>query len=198
VNEPVKPEVRTRQSLRWVPLVLIGFGLIVLGIAGWILLPKPGDLVGKGGNSSSPSAIPVPVNFVAPELELKDMQGKSVSLSAYRGQVILLNAWATWCPPCKAEMPVFQKYYEQYRDQGFTVIAVEAGEPVEEVADFARSNEYTFPIWPDPAQKLYNVFRNQALPSSWVIDRQGQVRLMWSGAISREKLEEFVTPILEE
>ncbi|MBP1700993.1 MAG: alkyl hydroperoxide reductase/Thiol specific antioxidant/Mal allergen [Chloroflexi bacterium] len=178
------------------PLVLIGSGLILIGIMALVLLPKPQATAQK--SSSTVYAIPVAVSFPAPEIRLSDLQGQSVTLSDHGGKVILVNNWATWCPPCKAEMPTLEGYYQDHQSQGFTIIAIEAGEPPEEVAEFARQYGLTFPVWPDPGLRALASFRNDALPSSYVIDRDGQVRLAWSGPISRELLEKFVTPLLEE
>jgi len=112
--------------------------------------------------------------------------------------VLLVNHWATWCPPCKAEMPTLQAYYEKHGDQGFTIIAIDAGEPATEVEKFVKSHTLTFPVWLDPTQVATVVFRNPGLPSSYVIDRKGNVRLAWAGAISQKTLEKYVTPLVEE
>jgi len=153
---------------------------------------------GSTAAARATSAVPVAVNFAAPELRLTDLQGRPVSLSDYRGRVVLVNNWATWCPPCKAEMPTLQEYFEEHRHQNFTIVAIEAGEPAAEVAAFVQQYGLTFPVWLDPAQEATSAFRNPGLPSSYVIDADGMVRLAWTGAISREMLEKFVTPLLEE
>ena len=109
-----------------------------------------------------------------------------------------MNNWATWCPPCKAEMPTLQAYFEAHQAKGFTIIAIEGGEPVSEVADFVRQYGLSFPVWPDVNGKSMDAFRNLNLPNSYLIDREGTVRLAWTGAISRSILEEYVTPLLED
>lgn len=175
-------------------LALIGAGLVILGVAAWVLLPG----LGTAASQERLSAIPAQVNYPAPELSLTDLEGKPVSLGDYRGQVVLVNNWATWCPPCKEEMPALQAYYEAHQEQNFTIIAIEAGQPVPEVADFVRRYGLTFPVWTDPTLKATVAFRNPGLPSSYVIDASGTVRLAWAGAIDLENLEEYVTPLLEE
>lgn len=181
-----------------VALLLAGVGLLVLGAAALILLPRPAASAGEPDPESFARAVPVPVDFAAPALQLTGLDGQPVALSDYRGQVVLVNNWATWCPPCKAEMPTLQAYYEAHRQQGFVVIAIEAGEPVDQVQAFARDYGLTFPVWPDPGVQALRLFRNETLPNSYVIDRQGQVRLAWSGAISIQSLEQYVTPLLED
>jgi peroxiredoxin len=176
-------------------LGLMGAGLLVFGILAIFLLPKTGT---ANQPAEQPSSIPVAVDYAAPQLDLKDLQGQAVSLADYLGQVVLVNNWATWCPPCKAEMPTLQAFYEDHRQQNFTVIGIEAGEPTPDVAQFVKDHGLTFPVWPDVGQKSILAFRNQNLPNSYVIDRTGKVRLAWTGAISRQMLEDYVTPLLEE
>ena len=173
-------------------MALIGAGLVVTGVAAWVLLP---GLIARG--QASISAVPASVNYAAPDLKLTDLHSNPVALSDYRGNVVLVNNWATWCPPCKVEMPTLQAYYEAHRGQNFTIIAIEAGEPVNEVADFVQHYGLTFPVWTDPTLKATVAFRYPGLPSSYVIDANGKVRLAWAGAISREALDQYVTPLLE-
>ncbi len=181
------------KSPRILALALIGAGLVVIGIGAWLLLP---GLI--AGGQTVLTAIPAQVNYPAPELSLSDLQGNPVSLSDYRGQTVLVNNWATWCPPCKEEMPELQAFYAAHKDSNFTIIAIEAGEPVNEVSDFVRRYGLTFLVWTDPTLKATAAFRDPGLPSSYVIDASGRVRLAWAGAISRETLEQYVTPLLEE
>jgi peroxiredoxin len=178
---------------RILAMALIGAGLVVIGVAAWLLLP---GLI--AGRPTELTAIPAQVNYLAPDLSLTDLQGNPVSLSDFRGQTVLVNNWATWCPPCKEEMPELQAYYEARQGQGFTIVAIEAGDPAAEVSDFVRRFGLTFPVWIDPTLKATAAFRNPGLPSSYVIDASGRVRLAWAGAINREKLEQYVTPLLEE
>lgn len=191
----IKRDFHRRQDFnRILAMILIGIGLLVIGISAFVVLPGSGVLADR---ETSPSAIPVEVNYLAPQLLLKDLQGYPVSLQDYRGQVVLVNNWATWCPPCKAEMPALQTYYEEHRERDFVIVAIEAGEPVSEVEDFVAQHGLTFQVWPDPDQKALVAFRNLGLPSSYLIDQDGMVRLAWTGAISLEMLEKFVTPFLE-
>jgi thiol-disulfide isomerase/thioredoxin len=183
-----------RNSSQIIAMALIGAGLLVIGVVALIALPRNG----VSAQGQEKSAIPAIVDFSAPDLALSDLQGNPTALSDYRGQWVLVNNWATWCPPCKAEMPTLQAYYEAHRDKGFVIIAIDAGDPIPEVADFVKSYGLTFPVWPDPQETAIDAFRNNALPSSYLIDPQGTVRLAWNGAISRSVLERYVTPLLEE
>ncbi len=181
------------ENARVIALFLVGAGLLALGVAAFFMLPKQ-----DANASDKRSAIPVPVEFPAPELELTDLEGNVVSLADYHGQVVLVNNWATWCPPCKAEMPTLQAFYEDHNEKGFTIIAIDAGDPVADVAQFVKDYGLSFPVWADLTQKATVAFRNPGLPSSYLIDRQGVVRLAWTGAISRGMLDQYVTPLLDD
>ena len=179
---------------QFLALGVFGFGLIILGLLALILLPK-----GKvASGSSQPGAIPVPVNYPAPDLTLMDLSGKKVSLADFKGSVVLVNNWATWCPPCKDEMPVLQAYDNAHAAQGFATIAVEAGEPPGQVAEFANSLHLAFHVWPDPGMRSVAAFKNMSLPNTYIIDRTGTVRLAWTGAVTEKTLEKYVTPIILE
>jgi len=174
-----------------IPIFLAGLGLIL--IIGSIIylrtMPLPSD----------PSVVPAQVNYSAPELTLTNLAGASQSLAQYSGQVVLVNLWATWCPPCKAEMPALQAYQNKHDDQGFVVIAINDGDPTSDVAQFVEDYKLTFPVWLDPTYiATEQAFKTLNLPSSYVIDRNGMVRLMWVGEISKSMLEKHVTPIIWE
>jgi cytochrome c biogenesis protein CcmG, thiol:disulfide interchange protein DsbE len=175
-------------------LLCFGSGLLILGITGLLFLPK----LDTPASTPRYSVVPVKVNFNAPEITLADLKGQPISLAAYRGKVVLVNNWATWCPPCKEEMPDLEAFYEAHQSQDFELIGIEAGDPTNEVSTFVKQYGLSFPIWLDPEGKALDAFQNQALPSSYVIDKNGTVRLAWSGAISREMLEKYVVPLLEE
>jgi peroxiredoxin len=184
---------KIRVQLIWT--TLIAFGFFLIGIAILFSLPK--------SDRSSPlnsefSTIPVQVNYPAPQITLNDLSSQNVSLKDYHNNIVLVNNWATWCPPCKAEMPTLQKYYQAHAKQGFVIVAIESGESMEEVADFVIQYSLTFPVWIDINGVALDAFNNWDLPSSYVIDRTGTVRLTWTGKISLEMLDKYVTPLLEE
>ncbi len=183
-----------RSKGRLLALFFLGSGLLVLGIAALLVLPK----TSLPDSAASGSVVPLIVKFTAPDLSLDDLEGQPTSLSAYLGKVVLVNNWATWCPPCKAEMPALQAFYEAHKNQNFELIGIEAGKSASEVSQFVEQYGLTFPIWLDPDSKSLDAFHNQALPNSYVIDKNGVVRLAWSGAISLDMLEKYVVPLLEE
>jgi thiol-disulfide isomerase/thioredoxin len=178
---------------RLIALIVIGFGFLALGVA---FMLKPGDL--SPASTQDFSTIPVEVNLPAPELSLTSLDGLPVSLSDYSGSVILVNLWATWCPPCREEMPALQAFYEKYRSSGFMLIAIDQGETSEEVVPFSVEFGLSFPVWLDPASEAGRAFNTMNLPSSYVIDRSGRIRLMWIGGISGKNLEKYVPDVIME
>jgi cytochrome c biogenesis protein CcmG/thiol:disulfide interchange protein DsbE len=188
-------ETRTTQRKlnknQFVPLVLIGSGLIILGLllARVLMPPSPSDEY---------SVVPSTVNFPAPELVLNDLNGNKVNIADYRQQIVMINNWATWCPPCKAEMPTLNKYFKAHSGQGFMLFGVNAGDPTKDVANYVNDYGLTFPVLLDPNTRTLSSFRNDALPSSYVIDHNGNVILAWTGPISRDMLEKYITPLLEQ
>ena len=188
-------QILSPKPIKPIPLVLLGLGLIL--IAASVLLFKRD--AGAQTIPSDLSAVPAKANFPAPEVTLTDTRGESHSLRDYRGQVVLVNLWATWCPPCKAEMPTLQSYYDKYEKDGFTIIAINDGDPTADVLQFEKDYQLSFPIWLDPEYyATEQAFKTLNLPSSFLIDRAGTVRLMWVGAISRKMLDQYITPIIME
>jgi cytochrome c biogenesis protein CcmG, thiol:disulfide interchange protein DsbE len=174
-----------------VPLVLIGSGLIILGLLAFGIL-KTRDL------PNDYSVVPSKVNFPAPEIILNDLNGQKINIADYRQQIVLVNNWATWCPPCKDEMPTLLKYFTDHSNQGFLLIGIEAGDSFEDVSNFAAEYDLTFPVLLDPNNKSLIAFHNDSLPSSYVIDHNGNVVLAWTGPINRTMLEKYLTPLLEQ
>ncbi len=176
-------------------ITFIAGGIFLLGAA---LIPLLANAQQKALDGIAPIIPPVTANYSAPQIALTDLQGTSTSLGDYRGQVILINNWATWCPPCKTEMPELQAYYAAHAAEGFVVVAIESGEPADQVASFVNEYGISFPVWLDLHGAALEIFQNWNLPSSYVIDRAGIVRLSWTGAINQQTLEQYVTPLLEE
>jgi thiol-disulfide isomerase/thioredoxin len=186
----VQPVVNIRKNA---PFILLGLGLALIGASAFYILR------GLPAQADSLTVIPVEVDFPAPGLTLTGIDGVIHSLMEYRGRVVLVNLWATWCEPCKKEMPTLQAFHERHFDDGFTVIAVNDGDPIADVLQFVKDFKLTFPVWLDPTYTATEqAFKTLGLPSSYVIDRSGTVRLQWVGGIDRRTLEKFVTPIIKE
>jgi peroxiredoxin len=187
-------EKRNPSPIRFYAMLMIGGGLVALGIMLFLLLSASMPIPA----AEDFSTIPVEVDYAAPGLVLEDLMGNTVSLQDYVGSVVLVNLWATWCPPCKEEMPGLQSFYEKHRTEGFVLIGIDQEETLEVVKPFVEEYGLTFPIWLDLEYLAEREFKTNSLPSSFVIDRSGQVRLMWVGGVSEKFLEKYVTKIIKE
>ena len=129
--------------------------------------------------------LPVEVGTQAPDFTARDLTGEEVSLSDLEGEVVLLNIWATWCPPCREEMPSMQRLYEQLGPEGLRVVAVSIDAPLGwldaggraggDLAAFAKEMGLTFDIWHDPSGRIQQTYRTTGVPESFVIDRTGHI-----------------------
>lgn len=129
---------------------------------------------------------PLTVGMAAPDFTLPDLGGKNQKLSDYRGKVVFLNFWATWCKPCKDEMPAMQASYDKLRDQGLVVLAVNELEDTEKVIEHVRKHGHTFPVVMDHDNVVANRYGVVGLPASFIVDRQGIVREQIMGSLLTE------------
>ena len=146
-------------------------------------------VVGILGMASRPPVVGSP----APEIALKDLRGQEVRLSDLHGKIVLLNFWATWCKPCKEEMPAMQASYDKLRDQGFVVLAVNELEDAARVAEHIRTHGHTFLVVMDHDNRVANQYGVVGLPASFLIDRQGIVREhVFGSLLTEERIAELV------
>jgi len=139
------------------------------------------------------------VGHQAPDFALSALNGDVVRLSKFQGKVILLNFWATWCPPCRLEMPTMEQVYQEYRRRGFQIVAVsiDVGSK-EEVGEFMKELGLSFPALHDPRMRVSDLYRVISLPTSFLIDRQGRIRFKeigyrdWTEDAARKRLEELL------
>jgi peroxiredoxin len=108
------------------------------------------------------------------DFTLTDLQGKSWRLQDLRGKVVLVNFWATWCPPCRKEMPDLQALYDKFKDQGFIVLSI-SDEETAKVAPFIAERKISYPVLLDPGRRVNEAFAVEGIPKSFVYDRQGKL-----------------------
>ena len=120
-----------------------------------------------------------PVDFTLPLLN-----GGNAVLSSYRGKVVILNFWATWCPPCRAEMPSMETLYQRLKSQGLEILAVDLREDKATVQQFIRNNRFTFPVPLDEDGKVGSRYGISAIPTSFIINREGKIVSKIVGSIS--------------
>jgi peroxiredoxin len=122
------------------------------------------------------------------DFTLTDVEGKSWSLQALHGKVVLVNFWATWCPPCRKEMPDLDKLYQEFKDQGLLILAI-SDEEISKVQPFIAEHHYTYPILLDPGSKVHNLFVVEGIPKSFVYGRDGK---LVAGAIDMRTRGQFL------
>lgn len=136
---------------------------------------------------------------LAPDFTLYNLQGEPLTLSDLKGKRVVLNFWATWCPPCEAEMPHMQKYYEQYKNEdNVEIVGVNltyAREKVERVETFLKSYDITFPIVLEPDESVANQYRILTIPTTFMIDTEGRVQKKIEGPLDLDTLRENVTQL---
>lgn len=164
---------------------LILYTLILIAGLAWTGISADPKGLTSPGEASAPQT-----GFIAPDFTLKTPQGESYSLSRLRGQAVLVNIWATWCPPCRAEMPAIQALYEEYRAQGLEVLGINStvqDSPLE-IAPFIAEYGLTFPILLDETGEVTRAYGIRSLPSSFFIDRQGRIKMVVIGGPMSETL----------
>lgn len=117
----------------------------------------------------------------APEIGLKDLSGKTVDLASLAGKVVILDFWATWCAPCREEMPELQKFYKKYNAKGLEIVGISVDKGPDGIKDFISKLKVTFPIAHDAGHKVADKYSPPRMPSSYIIDRKGVVRYVHGG-----------------
>ncbi|MGD2162296.1 MAG: TlpA disulfide reductase family protein [Anaerolineales bacterium] len=181
-----------------IPYILFGLGLMLLAVGFGIKLLGDESGIKEARTTTRNCVQPASVSFEVPELNLLSLEKEPVNLERFRGKTILLNAWATWCPPCLAELPDLEAYYQEHRDEDLVLIGVNIGESASVVQKFLQENPISFPVWLDPDEQTLRALNTISLPYSILIDNHGEVQLAWSGATCVEALESAVTPILRQ
>ena len=144
-------------------------------------------------NPTKPTGInPNVIKTKAINFKLKDLEGKELSLSDFKGKKIFLNFWATWCPPCRAEMPEMEKLYQETKDTDLVIIAVEIGEPLSTVKPFVNSNKYNFKVLLDSDQSVSLKYGISSIPTSFFIDIDGNIISKKIGAMNINQMKSYI------
>ena len=177
---------------RWTVLFI---GALLLG-GWWIAAARPANPI--GGSTAPPNP---QVGFSAPDFTLDSLAGEPITLSDLRGQVVVLNLWASWCPPCRAEMPAMNAAYQKFRDQGLVVLGVNTTFQDDEAAARKAVQEWglNFPIALDRDGETSKAYRLQAMPTTFFIGRDGVIRdIVFGGPMSEALLVSKVDRLLTE
>ena len=189
----LSPTIRRLRATRAVLWALVGVMTVV-----WLFY-------GGGLESITAMTRPAPeavatadVGQAAPSLKLPLVGGGEQDVATYRGRPVILNFWATWCDPCRAEMPVFERAQQQYRDRGLVVLGVDFQERDPEIVAFLSEIGVTFPSLVDRTGEVTRQWRATGLPTTFLIDRQGIIRDVRVGAFTDDMLESRLTKLLAE
>lgn len=171
---------------KWIIIV------VIVGMAGWAVF----DFVMSADTEKSTTESVkeadesgLKAGEYAPDFELETMDGEVVKLSDYKGQKVLLNFWATWCPPCRAEMPDMQKYHDNHEEGVILAVnLIDTEQSVESIEKFLEEYEITFTILADEKSKITQVYEAYGLPTSYFIDTEGKIHKQAVGAVKYDML----------
>ncbi|MBC7224636.1 MAG: redoxin domain-containing protein [Anaerolineae bacterium] len=147
---------------------------------------------------TAPQARPVApvVGAQAPDFLLWDLEGNEVSLSRLRGHPVVLNFWASWCPPCRMEVPDLAAAYQAYKDQGVVFVGVNFLEDADRVREFVEWAEITFPVVLDLKGEVVSTYQVRALPSTFFIDKDGTIVQRYVGPMTQDLLDQYLAELL--
>lgn len=170
----------------------IGAAIVFLGVS---CLPagreaKPAGIAADA--QPTPTMATAQVGALAPVFELTGLEGDKIRLSDLRGQVVLLNFWATWCGHCRAEFPVLQAFYKRHQNEGFVVLAINIQENKERVAELVNDMGLTFPVLLDRRGEVTASYRVRGLPTSFLIDREGTILEKHIGPLTESMLDGYL------
>jgi cytochrome c biogenesis protein CcmG, thiol:disulfide interchange protein DsbE len=186
---------RTQRHWNWLFAAVLSLGTLFIMATRVQPQPTTATLAAAADGAMAPAPLS---DHPAPDFTLNTLDGTKVALSDLKGRVLLINVWATWCPPCRVEMPAIQAAYEQYHDQGFTVAAVNLQEEPSAVATFMREQQLTFPTLLDPDGNVSRAYQAVSLPSSFFVDRRGVIRAVYHGPMPRSIIAGTVEQLLRE
>jgi peroxiredoxin len=132
----------------------------------------------------------------ARDFTFETLDGRQVSLSDHKGKVVLVNLWATWCAPCRDEIPDLEAAYQAHQDEGFIVLGVNQGETRDAVQPFVDEFRMTYPVLLDEQGELMKIYRGQGLPMSLIVDGDGVLRVRHVGYLTAAQLDDHLAPLL--
>ena len=181
-----------RRMMPFLGGILLGLGVGIVFFFGFLkkdALPK----ISRLSQESAPLPIPS-LNAPAPDFELLNLSSESVRLEDYRGKPVLLNFWATWCGPCRLEMPAFQDRYDNYAGE-LAVVAINNAEDTEVVKAFIDELDLTFDVLLDSKAEIQRLYQVRGYPTTFLIDSEGVIRVRHVGLITDDQLDGYLRKI---
>ena len=172
--------------------LLIGAGLAVLLYYGFELGGKDDQQSDVVAGVNLPRS--VSVGSAAPDFELQNLNAEDFSLSEMRGKIVVLNFWATWCEPCKLEMPYFEKLHRSGRPD-LEIWGVNFDEPSQQVENFIKELDLSFTILLDPGGNVQELYRVRGYPTTYIVDQDGVIRFHHIGLITEEQLDSYISQL---
>ena len=179
----------------------LGIGIvlvIVIGLVGFSVLTNDQN---DNLSQTPPENGPLELNTapergaLAPDFTLQNLSGEEITLSDLRGKMVLINLWATWCGPCRLEMPAFEDKYQELEGEGFVVLAVNFDESAEDVADFRDELGLTFELLLDPGGEVQKLYRNRTYPSSFFVGPDGVIQIQHIGVMTEGQLDGYLADL---
>ncbi len=150
----------------------------------------------QAGSEQSAPAAPQ-VDKLAPDFQLPNLDGQIISLSDLRGKPVLINFWATWCPPCREEMPYLQQIYDEWSSKGLVLLTIDIGETPAQIKEFMQNNNLSLPVLLDATKSVAQRYNITGIPTTFLIDKNGVIRAKIIGSFpSAEAIEKELSKIM--
>lgn len=171
-------------------LLLLALSISLFFLDQYVITQEP-EMKNRTSMSANQADTGIEVGQKAPDFRLKTSKGEIISLSSLKGKNIFINFWASWCPPCKAEMPHVQEFYDNYKNQNIAVLSVNLthlDRDEQTVHEFIKRNHLTFPVVYDTRGEVDEVYQANTIPTSYIIDQNGIIQHRIVGPVSTDRL----------
>ncbi|WP_027414981.1 TlpA disulfide reductase family protein [Aneurinibacillus terranovensis] len=177
--------------------------VLLLGLIGWGIYDQANKRRHQEANNTTQNAtaaakIGIEQGNAAPDFTLKTLQGETKKLSDFRGKKVILNMWATWCPPCRAEIPDMEKFYKANKDKGVVILGVNLTQSEKDkktIPEFIKMFGITYPVLLDEDGKVASTYQADAIPTSYIIDTKGVIQQKVTGPMSYDNMVQMVSSL---